>query len=180
VFTLHGPNAGTVFLIAVGGVVLLGAIIWGMRRYQEQASINQLKDMSAEFRQFSDTTAALHAKLIATTFLQDVEADDLDDAYDHMSPAFRTGVDRKAFEDKVRKDGLVGALAPPGEVEPSSLDAQADSPEVLPFVFHRHTAAGRIISVKVNVEKWSARWQVKDWQVRDLGPIKAEMRQGSD
>lgn len=169
---LNGFDGGKIALLVVGGIVLLLAILWGVRRYQAYAYHRQLEALTEELRQGGNRMNLMGFRLVATYFLDDLEDGTLEDAYEKTTSALKARLDRRAFDLRVQREGLVGAKALV-EGEEGQPAGQRGAPRMEQcFQFRRRTAAGRIISIRVELQKeedQKVKFRVSDWSVSDVG-----------
>jgi hypothetical protein len=160
-----------VVLIVVGGIVLVVAIVCGGLTYVGYLFVTGVTNtmQQAVASAMQQLERIQRSNDAAVRFLEDIDGGDLDAAYDRTSAGFRMRHDRKAFDETVRKNGLVGARVPPGEVPGQPVGAQAPANNEIRFIFRRRTPDGRTISLTVDVEEVEEVWRVKEWQVADHG-----------
>jgi hypothetical protein len=167
-----GGNTVKIVLIIVGGIVLVVAIACGGLVYVGSIFVARMsrtvEEVAASFKE--EFGHILRSNEAATRFMEDVDAGELDAAYGRTTEEFKKRHDRKAFEETVRKNGLVGAQTPPGEVPGQPVGAQVAGKRENRFIFRRRTADGRTVSLTVDVEAAGEdEWRVKDWRVADHG-----------
>lgn len=165
------PSSGgttKMVLIIVGGIVLVVAIVCGGGIYVAYTAVTGFNKAVGEMmhtikEQVENITNSTQA---AQQFVKAIEDGDLDEAYDMTSKEFRERYPRQAFDDTVKKHGLVGSGVAPGE--PDLVPTSMPPPGGKDFTFtgRRRNAAAKLVELRIDVRREGEDWLIEGWRVR--------------
>jgi hypothetical protein len=169
-----GSNTVVIVLAIIGGIVLGIVLVCGGLAYYV------IQKMAPAINTFAKTIGDVQkGKAAAEGFIEDVQSNRLDAAYDATTAGFQSRVSRKKFEELIRKhpelqDSTVvrkQALRPNIETNHSG-DNVADIPsfETVPYIGRFESADGESMELSVTVTKQGDAFKVDQFTV---GPAEA-------